>query len=855
VSPDSAVRFITLAGASGVPVTLPGGAGDRATNTSVGLVRLDWQVSDNHTVTLRLDGRWASQEPTHVSPLALPATGGTRTERGGGEMASLTSYLGEHWINELRGYVAGQRQEATALVRIPAAGVAVASALPDGSQGVTTLAFGGNDAFPQLAHNKTIEVADEVSWLPGRAAHRFKLGVYVNGTQVDENRTGNQFGTFTFPSLAALAADSPATFTRTLASSEQVGMAWNSALYAGDTWRLGGGLQVAFGLRFEAARFSGVPPYNATVDTLFAIRTDRIPGEAHVSPRVGFTWQFWGGPDVTHATYLRGGVGDFRSPTPTSLYSAVLAAPGLTEGERDLTCIGSGVPTPDWSGYVQDPSRIPSQCAGGSATPGTTAAHPDVTAFAPNFAAPRARRASLGLVQRFRGNYWVTLEGTYARGVSQYGFRDVNLNPGPRFTLPDEAGRPVYAPAAAIDPGTGAVSSSDSRLHPEFGSVLLIRSDLQSDTKQLTLSFAAATARGATYRLSYTLTRARDQSSFFCCSAAAGFQAPTTGGDPNVAEWATSDLERRHALVGTVTYPITPALEIGAIGRLTSGVPFTPLVGSDINGDGVRNDRAFIFNPATAADTGVGKGMQALLAAAPSSVRRCLASQLGRIAGRNSCTGPWQQALDLQLNWRPGWAGFDRRLTVSLLTVNLLGGVDQWLHGAGQLRGWGYATAPDPVLLYVRSFDAATDRFHYAVNGRFASTASASAGLIVPFQVALQGHLAIGPGPVRGKVRAKREAARESPGAAPPPNPVTAILALRDSLGCTPDQAARLQAIADSLDQRNGLLPESADGGVTLVAARHNARWALERARAVLTPEQWSKVPAPLKSPGSAGND
>src|SRR5258706_8434872 len=29
-------------------------------------------------------------------------------------------------------------------------------------------------------------------------------------------------------------------------------------------------------------------------------------------------------------------------------------------------------------------------------------------------------------------NYWVTLEGNYARGVSQYGFRDLNLVATPR---------------------------------------------------------------------------------------------------------------------------------------------------------------------------------------------------------------------------------------------------------------------------------------------------------------------------------------------------------------------------------------------------------------------------------------
>src|SRR5437867_12875111 len=104
-------------------------------------------------------------------------------------------------------------------------------------------------------------------------------------------------------------------------------------------------------------------------------------------------------------------------------------------------------------------------------------------------------------------------------------------------------------------------------------------SDLQSDTKQLILSFTGATRWGASFRLGYTLTRARDQSSYSCCSASAAFGAPTTAGDPNVRVWGTSGLERRHALVGTVTLPVTRALELSAIGTVMSGAPFTPIVG------------------------------------------------------------------------------------------------------------------------------------------------------------------------------------------------------------------------------------------------------------------------------------
>src|SRR2546427_1269168 len=133
--------------------------------------------------------------------------------------------------------------------------------------------------------------------------------------------------------------------------------------------------------------------------------------------------------------------------------------------------------------------------------------------------------------------------------------------------------------------------------------------------------------------------------------------------------------------------------------------------------------------------------MRALIATAPPAVRDCLRRQLGHVAGRNSCAGPWQPALDFQINWRPAYFGPARRLTVSLLTVNLLGGVDLWLHGAANLHGWGFAAAPDPVLLSVRGFDPVAQRFGYGVNGRFGATVAANGGVTVPFQIAIQAHL------------------------------------------------------------------------------------------------------------------
>src|SRR5207247_9623304 len=80
VSPESAARFLTLLAATGVPVSVPAARGDRGTDNTAALLRMDWNLAEAHTLMVRLDGRWNSDDPTRVRSLALPSTGGRRWE-------------------------------------------------------------------------------------------------------------------------------------------------------------------------------------------------------------------------------------------------------------------------------------------------------------------------------------------------------------------------------------------------------------------------------------------------------------------------------------------------------------------------------------------------------------------------------------------------------------------------------------------------------------------------------------------------------------------------------------------------------------------------------------------------------
>jgi hypothetical protein len=919
VSPDSVNSFLGQVARFGIAPTLASIPTDRSNDQNQVFLRVDSKLSDDHTLMLRFDGRWNDANAQRIASLGLPSSGGTQSQNGLGVMASLTSHLtlfNGAVINEVRAYRSTSDQETDPYLSLPAGRVQILSTLNDNVLSTSTLQFGGNAGLPQASDNVTFESSDELSYIPAGSGHRFKLGALLNRVENNQDFTANRLGTFTYNSLTDFLANRPSQYTRTLTPTQRNAQSMNAALYGGDTWRVNPTVQVTYGVRLEGSHYGGAPALNPQVEQFFGYRTDRFPDELHVSPRVGFSWSprwnttngtpeqqgrvagngpgggrggqggggfggrggggfggGFGGAAGGPATTIRGGVGEFRALAPTQVFSSAQSATGLSNTESQLVCIGAAVPTPDFAGYALGNATLPTTCADGAVSNPLTTARPNVTVIDPGFEAPRSWRGSLGITQRLKERLSLSLDLNYARGVAQYGFKDLNLDATSKFTLPQEGDRPVYVPASTVVPTTGATSLFASRLHPEYGRVLAAMSSLQSDTKQATLALNTFTRRGIQANLSYTFMRSRDQTSF--PGGFGGFGvATTTAGDPNVSEWGRSDLERRHQMQAIVSWPAVSWLEVSAVGRLNSGAPYTPVVGGDINGDGSRNDQAFVFDPAATADTAIANGMRRLLSGSASD---CLTRSLGRVAGRASCTGPWQPSLDFSANFRPTFLNLDRRLTLTVSTQNLLGGLDQLVHGSSNLHGWGAQVRPDATLLTVKGFDPAREAYVYQVNERFGQTGGTANAFRAPFQLSLQARLSVGPDPIRDRLRGVFGAPGQNGRSALDrltaalPSLVDSVLARKDSLALTDAQVTRLHALADSVKREAAPLADSlsavlqkagnnpdprtlmTSAGPMLQRLRQSNGAATRAVQAILTPEQWALLPESLRNAGRGG--
>jgi hypothetical protein len=866
LSADSATRFLQFARRAGL-ASRESTPADRVSTSFSSLARVDWDVSTSHALLLRADYRHTAQNSTRLGGLALPSVGGEQRSDGGGLMASLTSSLGA-FINEGRVYVSADAQAVNAFRESPLGVVTISSDLGDDRAGLAQLQFGGNASLPRRVNSRLVEISDELSWLIG-TAHRVKVGGLLNDNRVAITGAGNQRGTYLYNSLADLESGQPALFARTLYGSNQRAGTNSAALYVGDAWRYSPSLQLVYGARIETTRLPGSPSLNASVQQAFGRRTDRWPTDLRITPRVGFTYLL-GNVAGIPAGSLKGGVGLFRGTIPNGLVGAVANGTGLADAQAQVVCTGANIPTPDWSTLRYDPTLVPSSCTAIGTTTPTPSARSQVLLFDETFGAPEVWRVSLGYSRQFRLRWAVAADVVYSYGQRNPSAFDLNQGAA-GFTLNGDDGRPVFSRVGGIAPTTGASTGNDTRPHGAFGPVLAIGSRATSRATQLTMTIAGPSIRGGGTSVSYTYNRATDLSNGF----GLGNATPTTDGDPNRLTWGTSDLERRHQVVAQQFNNFPHGLELAIIGRLIAGPRYTPMVNGDVNADGQRNDRAYVA--AAHGTSAMAADISQLLTTTDARAAACLRAQAGRIAERNSCTTPWTPQLDVQLNWKPRTPRLDDRLTVSLVATNTVAGLDRLLHG-DNVRGWGQPIAPDRNLLTVTGFDANLRQYRYAVNQRFGTPTGVRNPFGVPFQVGLRAQIALGTDPQRAQLKALTNGGKTDSASlraikqrilSQVPYPFDSLLKVADSLaiGLTPAQRTTIAEVATQyrvfVDARGDELAIilSANGGRPDMGAMapklqevnvsivRELQADMKRLEALLTVEQWAKVPDKIKFP------
>ncbi len=840
VSADSVARLLAIAQAQSIPLGAGLAPSSRLRDNGSLFGTFDYTPPSSTTGTtykLVLNGNWNRQTPAGNLTTELPAHSGDRTNWGLGAQLAHTSYVKQILLSETTLSVGGNKNYGTPYTLLPNGSVLVNSTFDDGTSGVRTLAFGGSSNLNTSSTGLTTELQNQLSWFSRNNKHRLKLSSELQYDDYGQDQTTNLLGTFGYNSLADLAANRPAFYTRSLSNRIRNASALTAALALGDSYRRTSNLQIQYGLRLDANRFNTTPTYNSDVEQVFRARNDATPNKLYVSPRIGFSWTYGTAQQIAAfegavrnpRAVVRGGIGVFQSTPNANLIGNAVDNTGLASAVQQLSCVGSAVPIPDWGAYASDPNAVPTQCADGSLGSVFASNVPNVNLFAKDYASPRSVRSNLNWSGPILGNRLAAnWDVTYSVNLNQASNYDLNFQPTQRFALADEFGRPVYVQPGSIVPATGAIASRDARVSQAYNRVQELRSDLRSETKQFRIGISPQTfSQRYNWSINYTIAGVREQYR--------GFQS--TIGNPRDIAWSRSGGESRHQITYNLVYNFFDAVRVNWFGQIRSGTPFTPGIAGDVNGDGYSNDRAFIFDPAATADPALASAMKNLIDNSTGSAKDCLLKQLGTLAERNSCTGPWTTSANLNISFNPLKVRLPQRATLSFSVSNPLGAADLLLHGQGNLHGWGQTTFADPTLLYVRGFDSTNKRFRYEVNPRFGSTNPQFNAFRAPVTLTMQVRVDVGPSRERQQLTQMLDRGRKQPGQKVPEqqlraqygsggllNPMAQLLRSMDTLGLVGWQAdsiatmnrrytIRLDSIWSPVARYLAALPEHYDQG------------------------------------------
>ncbi|MGH7602924.1 MAG: carboxypeptidase-like regulatory domain-containing protein [Gemmatimonadaceae bacterium] len=744
VSPDSVARLIAFATPLGIPLVASGIPTNREHDAVSWLGRLDLTSDTLATRALTSYAGFTRDGALGFGPLSAPSAASEQRQRTLGAQLTLGEYVGpgRRTLNETRVALSGVHTETSPYQMLPGASVLVRSDNLDPGTDITSLLLGGGAFLPTSESRWTLEAGNQTEWNAHGRTHRFKGLVWGRVDGLTDAGFTNGLGSYTFNSIDDFAAGRPSSFSRTLTQPSREGKVWNVATALAHNYAPSRYFSLLYGARLEGDGFFGKPDANPALEQALGVRTGVAPSRVHVSPRIGFTWTYNRDKENGQGTMqnetgryyrtmtgtLRGGIGEFRDLLHPGILADAAASTGLGNGTTTLNCVGSAVPTPDWTLFAGDPGSIPTDCVGGSGVLADRS--PSVTLIDPGYDVPRSWRASLDWSTSAHSLLFKV--GTLlSYDLSQPGIVDANFSGAQKLTLAGEANRPVYVSAASIDPASGAVSAVESRRSDQYGRVGVRVSDLRGYGGQLNFSLSPDVFRfrgsAEVYgSIGYTLQTTKRQYR--------GFDGAAFG-DPRLVEWAAGPNDAHHIFVLTGGFSTNKTGTWTMFSRIQSGLPFTPLVQGDVNGDGRGGDRAFIPNPATESDPNLAAQLRDLLANGSSTARGCLVANPGRVSPRNGCRGPWTESLNIQ--WRPPTPEkWGYRVRPNVYLENVLAGLDQAFHGSN-LRGWGSPATPDPVLLVPRAFDATNNRFSYDVNPRFADTRPARTLFRNPFRIVI----------------------------------------------------------------------------------------------------------------------
>jgi len=622
-----------------------------------GLVRLDWQINDNNRFNIRysysqnkaLNGNSTGEDNLDPTINRALSNNGTERNRNNGIVAQMVSNFGTNFVNEFRFQFAREDRPRFANSFTPQ----VASGL--GTYGtrnfLPTTQF---DERLQFADNFTVVTGNHSFKFGGEFSDIFvnqlfgfnQTGAYSpgggsNDTQLQVMALNATPGTF-----GRRFDVTGASFLRQVGNLTAEFTVRELAFFAQDAWRIRPNFTLNYGIRFEE-QFNPDPELGNTA-LISAVQGGSYPilggknfsptsipdSGWQVGPRLGFAWD----PTKDGKTVVRGFAGLYYARTPLLVLAAPfnnfrspagdlsVRLPFTLSTITDLTSLNTFLTAnPQYVAIMNATSATANVCTVGTATLANCSPNTIFRQFATlginlnNFTLGNLPNLSVAQIQqisqRLNPTFDPLVAGVQPIGIEtdfknprsfQYGFaveremgrgfvvgvdyssvnttrlqrnRDINL-PAPilRDTTTDPAQRPFIG-----------VTAGRARPVAVLGSVQLRESSARSFYQSLTFR-SRVTRKWGQLNAYFTLSRSKSDDDNERDAGGAGYD----NSFDLRSEYNYSRLDRRFQFVANPVFFLPYGFEVSSAIRLRSGLPVDAVANSDLNADGVFNDRPFL---------------------------------------------------------------------------------------------------------------------------------------------------------------------------------------------------------------------------------------------------------------------
>jgi hypothetical protein len=628
------------------------------------LVKLDWNISNDHRLTARYSETVGNQ-PSYPdfrssgSPSSMPTLSPAPSYSNGVTTFDSKYYnlavneevwaaqLFSNWTPNLKTEISYSKNDTTSLrstpdnlpeivlLNFPGTSVATGGSVTSN----TALLFGTD--YSSMGNG----VIASTTGYGGNATYSwkdftFKVGFDREETDFENLFRNGSYGRFVYNYTSGfnLATATPLAFVRNVSSAgfpgTDISTFDQTGFFAQAKWEPNPQLNVTFGLRYDMLGQPIAPTYNPAIETAFGVRNDgTLDGAEQLAPRLSFNYAV----DPDRKVQLRGGVGVFLGRSPWVWMSNSYGNAGLGRGTTTIT--SGAIPTlAQYLGgtfsdtnpiYKFDPAN-PLGTTNGVFSGGNIA-----------FATPDIKPPT-----NLRGNFAVdykapfldsifTVEYIHTDVMEAFFYRNYNL--------------------VAVGTGADGRTRFSGRKSTAFNVASVVGNTSVGSSDYIAFSLARPFKDNWSYSATYTHGRATEVQPAGSSTATSQLQFNVVF-NQGLEEETRSDYETRHRFQFTLGREFNFFKRFKTTASLyyegRSGVPYSYVYASDLNGDGYSQNDA-VAVPGGANDprfdfSGLSNAQR------DAYLDYMLRGELGEFANgyapRNSFIGPWQNRLDLHIS-------------------------------------------------------------------------------------------------------------------------------------------------------------------------------------------------------------